>query len=202
MWLPPLGGRTNLSARARSGAVRGRDPRLRRNCCLNDLTRRKVDKPKSEIIGSLTEATEDVRSVLRVVHVGARVCVHKMVFQGSIHQDRELARGGGDRRTELSSQTQPPPPAPATVRRTALLRSHCARGSEAECSPSSLDLMQRTERRGETPGNRARHIDHSSRRTHAGQRLGPRPSASLRLVCDATSLEENFRHGPLTPSEP
>lgn len=76
-------------------AIVSRGPLLR-NCCFNELTCREIDQTKSEMIGALTEATEDMRTVLCVIHVGTKIGVHQMVFQGSIDEDRELPRRGGD----------------------------------------------------------------------------------------------------------
>src|ERR1700730_1349040 len=71
--------------------------RLLRTCSLGDLAGRKVDEAESQIPGALAESTEDVRPVLRVVRVGARVGIDEAVLQGAIDQNRELACGGGDR---------------------------------------------------------------------------------------------------------
>ena len=48
-----------------------------------------------------------MRPVLGVVGVGARVGVHKAVFQGPIDQNRELACGGGDRLGFADADSRP-----------------------------------------------------------------------------------------------
>ena len=68
---------------------------LLRNCSF-DLACREVDEPKSEVFCAVAEAADEARAILRVVGIGARVRVHKVVFQGAIDQDRQLAGGGGD----------------------------------------------------------------------------------------------------------
>jgi hypothetical protein len=47
--------------------------------------------------GALAESTQDVRPVLRVVRLGARVGIDEPCLQGPIDENRELARSGGDR---------------------------------------------------------------------------------------------------------
>jgi hypothetical protein len=44
----------------------------------------------------LSQAAEDLRAVLRIVRVGARVRVDQSMFQGAIDEDGELAGGGRD----------------------------------------------------------------------------------------------------------
>ena len=45
---------------------------------------------------TLTETTEDVRPMLRVVRVGTRVGMHETVLQYPIDENRQLAGGGRD----------------------------------------------------------------------------------------------------------
>ncbi len=46
--------------------------------------------------GALAEAPDDVCPIVGVVDGGPGILVHQSVFQGSIDQNGELARGGGD----------------------------------------------------------------------------------------------------------
>jgi len=60
--------------------------RLLRNCPVDDLAGRKVDKAKSQVLRALTQATEDVGAVLAVVGVSTWVGVHDALFQGAIDE--------------------------------------------------------------------------------------------------------------------
>jgi len=42
---------------------------------------REIDEAKSQV-GRPLEATQDMRAMLRVVGVGARIAIHESVFQG------------------------------------------------------------------------------------------------------------------------
>jgi hypothetical protein len=68
-----------------------RPTKLLRNCSLDHPAGREVDQPESEIRRAEPEAADDTGAVLRVVGSGARVDVHKVVFERAIDQDRELA---------------------------------------------------------------------------------------------------------------
>lgn len=70
--------------------------RLLRNCPLGDLACREIDEPEPQGGRPVTEATQDVGPMLRVVRL-ARVDIDEPFFEGPIAENRELACGGGDR---------------------------------------------------------------------------------------------------------
>ena len=54
--------------------------RLLRNCSLDDLTGRKVDKPETEIGRALSQSAKDVDPVLCVVRVGAGIGIDETLL--------------------------------------------------------------------------------------------------------------------------
>src|SRR5579864_218117 len=80
-----------------SGSGRVIEPGLLRNCSLEDLAGRKIDEAESQMPDALAESMQDVRPVLCVVRLGARVGIDEPFFQGPIDENRELTGGGRDR---------------------------------------------------------------------------------------------------------
>lgn len=69
---------------------------LVRNCPIGHFTCLEIDERKTQIPGTLTQTTEDVRPMLRVGGFGTRIAIDQCVLQGAIDQDRQFTCSGRD----------------------------------------------------------------------------------------------------------
>jgi hypothetical protein len=51
-----------------------------RNCSLDDLARREVDQPESEVFSALSETADDAGAVLRIIGSGTRIRVSRFGY--------------------------------------------------------------------------------------------------------------------------
>jgi hypothetical protein len=69
--------------------------RLLRNCPVGHLTRLEIDERKAQMFGSLPETAKDMRPMLRVVGVGARVARDHSIMKVANDRTGVGSRPGG-----------------------------------------------------------------------------------------------------------
>ena len=56
-----------------------------------------IKKRKPQLVGALTQTTEDASALLGIVRVSAWIAIDEVPFEHVVDQNGELPRGGGDR---------------------------------------------------------------------------------------------------------
>ena len=69
---------------------------LLRNCGLEQLSGLQLDEREAHLQGATAQTAQELRVVLGIVRLGARILVAQVALERAVDQDRQCACGGGE----------------------------------------------------------------------------------------------------------